>query len=62
MDKGLVSWTRAWRDGQGLVEMDKGEATQGHSRSDKGFLTKDKGLASGVKDLANRRTLAREKK
>ena len=54
MDKGLASWTRHG-------EMDKGEATQGHDRSDKG-LTKDKGLASDVKDLANRRTLDRDKK
>ena len=61
MDKGLVSWTRARRHGQGLVEMDKGEATQGHDRSDKGS-TKDKGLASDVEDLANRRTLACDKK
>ena len=62
MDEGLVSWTvRAWRDRQGLLEMDKGEATQGHDRSDKG-LTNDKGLASDVKHLANRRTLARDKK
>ena len=38
-----------------------GEATQGHARSDKG-LTKDKGLASDVMDLANRQTLASDKK
>ena len=73
IDKGLSKWTRVRRDGQGLVEldkrarrhgqglvgMDKGEATQGHDRSDKGSY---KGLASDVKDLANRRTLARDKK
>ena len=69
VNKGTASWTSAWlagqglvemdkgawRDGQGLVEMDKGEVTEGHDRSDKG-LKNDKGLASDVKHLANRRT------